>query len=60
MTKQFSQKATPVPTYEGVTILNRQISQKIFTSEFILTDSKNFFDVLLCSTVYSKVKFKLT
>ena len=28
--KQFSQKATPVPNYEGVTILKRQIWQKKF------------------------------
>ena len=33
MTKVVSQKATPVPNYEGVTILKRQILQKIFTSE---------------------------
>ena len=46
MTKQFSKKATRVLNYKGDTILIRQISQKIFTSEFMLPDSKKFFDAL--------------
>ena len=47
MIKQFSQKATPVPNYEGSTSLKRQIPQKIFTFEFLLPDSKKIFDALL-------------
>ena len=39
-------KSYPVPNYEGVTILKRQISQKIFTSEFVLPDSQKCFNAL--------------
>ena len=48
MTRTIFIKSYPVPNYEGgrPTILKRQISQKIFTSEFMLPDSKKFFDAL--------------
>ena len=46
MTRTIFTKSYPVPNYEGgrPTILKRQISQKIFTSEFMLPDSKKIFD----------------
>ena len=49
MTRTIFTKSYLVPNYEGgrPTILKRQISQKIFTSEFMLPDSKIFFDALL-------------
>ena len=52
MTRAIFTKSYPVPNYEGgrPTILKRQISQKIFTSEFMLPDSKNFFDALVLLT----------
>ena len=43
---------TPVPNYEGGNILKRQISQKFFTSEFMLPDSKKIFDALLKKTLH--------
>ena len=49
MTKTIfaKKKIYPVPNYEFGPILKRQISQKIFTSEFMLPDSKIFpFDPL--------------
>ena len=35
-----------LPNFEVGTSLKHQISQKIFTSDFMLPDSKNFFDAL--------------
>ena len=48
MTRTIFIKSYPVPNYEGgrPTILKRQISQKIFTSEFMLPDSQKIFDAL--------------
>ena len=46
MIKTIFTKGTPVPNYECSTILKRQISQKISTSEFMLPDSNTFFDAL--------------
>ena len=48
MTRTIFIKSYPVPNYEGgrPTILKRQISQKIFTCEFMLPDSKKIFDAL--------------
>ena len=43
---QFSSYNKKVPNCEGGTILKRQISQKIFTSDFMLPDSKKIFDAL--------------
>ena len=51
MTKTiFTKSHTPVPNYEGATILNSQISQNFFAPEFMLPDSKNIFDALFACT----------
>ena len=41
-----------LPTFESGTSLKPQISQKIFTSDFMLPDSKNFFDALLIVMIF--------
>ena len=47
MTKAvFTKKATPVPNYEGGTILKRQISQKLFYIWVMLPDRKKKIDAL--------------
>ena len=38
-----------LPNCEGGTIRKRQISQKIFISDFMLPESKQFFDALYCT-----------
>ena len=38
---------------EGGTLFKRQISQKIFTYEFMLPDNKKYFDALIIMIMFS-------